>query len=687
MKKILFRFSLLLVVLAAGWGGYRLFNQMPQRQQQVPTTRVRRGDVIVRSYSRGELRAVRSASLTAPNLAGTVQVTRLAPLGSFAREKDLVIEFDDSEVRSRLEEKELELEQTDEQIKKAQADLAIRNNQDQVELLRARYSVRRAELEVKRNELLSQIDAKKNLLNQEEAKRRLKQLESDIKSRQEQAQAELAVLQERKNKGLIELAREKRRLAQVKLLSPMSGLVSVRQNSGGFRMMGMQAPDIREGDQVQTGMPVADVLDLSELEITAKVGEMDRANLHEGQDVLIALDAIADKRFHGKIKNLSGTATANVMSSDPGKKFDVNFSVEMKDLLAALGAKPDQIKKVLDTAEQNRKKPPMQSSVSAMMLSSMGAPSGPGSAGPGGAMGGPGGAMGGPGGAPEETAGGGQQARGERGQRGTRGGGGGGGMFGNMSAEDRTKMQAALQKALGGKNIQDLSPEDRQKAFASLREKFPQMARPRGDRPAGEGGAAAATRQGAEPGGQAGGRGDRGGRRGGGESSGPGSPNGANGPGAPGGMPFPAGFGSSASQFSEKDLADAKLPPAPEEDTQLDVLLRPGLLADVEIIVEKLPNVIHIPTQALFEKDGKPMVFVRVGNRWEERLIKPLKRSESTLIVESGLNAGEQVALANPNAKPGDKKKKAAPADAGGSGGSGGGAPMGGTGGGKRGGQ
>ena len=667
MKKILFRVSLVLVVLAAGWAGYRMFQQMPQRQQQVPTTRVRRGDVIVRSFSRGELRAVRSVSLTAPNLFGTVQVTRLAPLGSFAREKDLVIEFDDSEVRSRLEEKELEMEQIDEQVKKAQADLAIRNNQDQVELLRARYSVRRAELEVKRNELISQIDAKKNLLNLEEARRRLKQLESDIKSRQLQAEAELAVLQERKNKAVIELAREKRRLSQVKLLSPMSGLVSVRQNSGGFRMMGMQSPDIREGDQVQPGMPVADVLDLSELEITAKVGELDRANLHEGQDVLVALDAIAEHRFHGKIKNMSGTATANIMSSDPGKKFDVNFSVEMKDLLSALGAKPDQIKKVLETAEQNRKKPPMVSFVSSIMGN--GLPGG-GALGGGGAMGGGGapsggGMSGGPPGASEEAGGGAGRGGGQR--RMSAGGGApsgpGGGASGNMSEEDRKKMQAALQKALGGKNIQDLSPEERTKVFAKLREEFPQMTRPRGERPAGESKGADA----AKPGGAPGSAGERGGRRG----------------GAGGEMPL-LGL-SSTSQFSEKDLADAKLPPPPEEDTQLEVLLRPGLLADVEIIVEKLPNVIHIPAQALFEKDGKPMVYVRAGNRWDERLIKPLKRSESTLIVESGLNAGELVALSNPNAKPGDKKKKADKSEGGG------GAPMGGVpsgpGGGKRGGQ
>src|ERR1700704_2703534 len=195
MKKVIVRVLLILVVLGAAFGGYRYFDHLPQKQLPVATAKVRRGDVIVRAFSRGELRAVRSATLTAPNLFSTVQVTKLAPLGALAKEKDLIVEFDDSERRTALEEALLEVEQIDEQVKKAQADLAIRNNQDQVELLKARYSVRRAELEVKRNELISPIDAKKNELNLEESRRRLKQLESDIQSRQEQATAELAVLQ------------------------------------------------------------------------------------------------------------------------------------------------------------------------------------------------------------------------------------------------------------------------------------------------------------------------------------------------------------------------------------------------------------------------------------------------------------------------------------------------------------
>ncbi len=106
MKKALLRIVLVVAVAGAGYGIYRFIQGLPSRQEAVPTTRVRQGDVVVRSFARGELRAVRSATLTAPNLFGTVQVTRLAPMGAFAREKDLIVEFDDSEVLSRLEQRQ-----------------------------------------------------------------------------------------------------------------------------------------------------------------------------------------------------------------------------------------------------------------------------------------------------------------------------------------------------------------------------------------------------------------------------------------------------------------------------------------------------------------------------------------------------------------------------------------------------
>jgi len=88
----------------------------------------------------------------------------------------------------------------------------------------------------------------------------------------------------------------------------------------------------------------------------------------------------------------------------------------------------------------------------------------------------------------------------------------------------------------------------------------------------------------------------------------------------------------------------------------LEVLLRPGLLADVEIIVEKIPNAIHIPAQAVFDKNGTPIEYVQKARRFEERPIQIAKRSESTMVIAGGLQPGDVVALADPNAKKGDKK-------------------------------
>jgi hypothetical protein len=168
-------------------------------------------------------------------------------------------------------------------------------------------------------------------------------------------------------------------------------------------------------------------------------------------------------------------------------------------------------------------------------------------------------------------------------------------------------MREAMQKALGGRSMQDLSPEERQKLMAQFR---------------------------------SGGAGGRGAGRGG--EGGPGR--GSSGRGGP--------------QLSDKELQSAKLPPPPGEQSQLQVLLRPGLLADIEIIVEKIPNAIHIPNQAVFEKGGKPVVYVRVGERFEERAVKLAKRSESTMVISEGLKPGEEVALSDPTAL-GSKKQGA----------------------------
>src|SRR5690606_21911083 len=102
-----------------------------------------------------------------------------------------------------------------------------------------------AELEVKRNDLLSEFDKKRNILSLEEAIQAKKQLESDIASRRDQARAQLAVQEQNRQRSVIQLQNEERRLTQVRMLAPISGLVAIRQNrTGGSFNFGQALPDI-----------------------------------------------------------------------------------------------------------------------------------------------------------------------------------------------------------------------------------------------------------------------------------------------------------------------------------------------------------------------------------------------------------------------------------------------------------
>ena len=122
-------------------------------------------------------------------------------------------------------------------------------------------------------------------------------------------------------------------------------------------MSGQQMPDIREGDTLQPGMPVADVLDLSELEVVAKVGELDRANLHEGQDVTIQLDAVPDKQLprQDQEHERNGQRQRLLRRSRP-RSSTWSFRIDMKQLLTALGAKPAEVQRILETPSATPRK-------------------------------------------------------------------------------------------------------------------------------------------------------------------------------------------------------------------------------------------------------------------------------------------------------------------------------------------
>jgi HlyD family secretion protein len=76
--------------------------------------------------------------------------------------------------------------------------------------------------------------------------------------------------------------------------------------------------------------------------------------------------------------------------------------------------------------------------------------------------------------------------------------------------------------------------------------------------------------------------------------------------------------------------------------------LRPGMSAEVEILVDSLDNAVYVPIQAVSYLDGQQVVYVARGKRRETRVVQTGTYSEQFIEIVSGLRAGEEVMLLPP---------------------------------------
>jgi HlyD family secretion protein len=226
------------------------------------------------------------------------------------------------------------LQQAEQEITKAKADAAVVAAQDKVALLKARYDVRRAELDVQKNELVSTIDARKNDLALDQAKRVLAELEQDVKSRSASNRAAISLAEEKRNKAKLAMDQAQGNIDKMRVVAPMDGLVALEKNegaAGGFFFSGMSLPEYREGDQVEPGRTVGQIVDAKEIELSAKVGELERNNIKEGQPVDLQLYAFPGSTFHGTVKTVGGANTRRMWDDDTSTKFEVTIKLATTD--------------------------------------------------------------------------------------------------------------------------------------------------------------------------------------------------------------------------------------------------------------------------------------------------------------------------------------------------------------------
>lgn len=79
----------------------------------------------------------------------------------------------------------------------------------------------------------------------------------------------------------------------------------------------------------------------------------------------------------------------------------------------------------------------------------------------------------------------------------------------------------------------------------------------------------------------------------------------------------------------------------------LDPRFRPDMNGNVEVVTRSIPHAVSVPAAAIFTVQGKPVVYVLRGNKYEALAVAVLARNPDAAAV-SGLAAGTRVALQNP---------------------------------------
>lgn len=79
-----------------------------------------------------------------------------------------------------------------------------------------------------------------------------------------------------------------------------------------------------------------------------------------------------------------------------------------------------------------------------------------------------------------------------------------------------------------------------------------------------------------------------------------------------------------------------------------DDVLKPGITTTTKIIVGRVEDVVSIPIISVFEEEGKTFAYVGDNGSYDKREVELGQRNDNFVVVTSGVEAGEKVALRNP---------------------------------------
>jgi len=321
------------VVVIAIAGAAVAMNARTGSAPNVTTADVTRGDFVDYIQIRGEIRPAKSVVLAAPLQAGgELQIVKLVKQGSAVKKGDLLVEFDATQLQQRLLERKSELKTAEGEIQQVVSQQKINAEQQQTELMKARYDVERAKLDLGKRDLVSRIEYEAAKLSLGDAEQRQKEVEAKALSTKASADAELTGKRRKRDKAQYDVDRTQASIDALHLLAPADGTVNILENPRSGGPFGGGGVEFREGDRAWAGASILELPDLSSIHLEARLDESDRGRLKVGQTASVKIEAVPGKDFTAKVDLISVLARVDFSSGwPPVRNFDLGLILDEKD--------------------------------------------------------------------------------------------------------------------------------------------------------------------------------------------------------------------------------------------------------------------------------------------------------------------------------------------------------------------
>jgi HlyD family secretion protein len=315
------------VILLAGSGVLLGAVRLGRRAPTVPTIEVKRGEFLDSLQFRGEVKALKSVTISAPAEAGDLQIIKISPEGTVVKTGDVVVEFDKTKTEQDLAQFKSALKSAEAEIGQAKAQARLAEEENKTAVLKARYDVEGAKLEASKQEIVSKIEGEEAKLKLADSEQKLREAETKQKSDEALNKTTIESKEQASKKAQYDVMRAERALTQMSQRAPSAGTISLLQHWGGSGMV-----TYRPGDRAWPGAAIADLPDATTLRITARVDETERGRLALQQPVTVQLNAIPDRQFTGHIEQIGAIASLDFNSGWPiTRNFILEVGIDQTD--------------------------------------------------------------------------------------------------------------------------------------------------------------------------------------------------------------------------------------------------------------------------------------------------------------------------------------------------------------------